>query len=66
MEAKLKAELLALWLNCVAGWTSVFNIDGKTAQQIIAGSENVLVNHKTTQYEQWKDLCEDFNNSWDN
>jgi hypothetical protein len=65
MEAKLKAQLLALWLNYVAGWTSSCTIDGKTALQTISGSENVLVNHRSSQYEYWKNLCESFNTSWD-
>jgi hypothetical protein len=62
MEAKLKAQLLALWLNYVAGWTSGYSIDGKTAQQIIVGSENALIHHQTSQYEYRKDLCDRFNN----
>ncbi|MEM2911520.1 MAG: hypothetical protein QW146_03340 [Candidatus Bathyarchaeia archaeon] len=61
-EAKLKAQLLALWLNHVAGWTEGYTYNGMTAQQIIQGSENALTNHQTWQYEYWKNLCEAFNN----
>jgi len=62
MEAKLKAQLLALWLNYVAGWTEGYTLDGMTAQEIIEGSETALLNKYTDQYEDWKDLCDDFNN----
>lgn len=62
MEAKLKAQLLALWLNYVAGWTEGYTLNGMTAQQIIKGSENALNYSLTSQYKYWKDLCEKFNN----
>lgn len=62
MEEKLKAQLLALWLNHVAGWTEGYTVNGMTAQQIIEGSENALINKLTSQYEYWKNLCEEFNN----
>jgi hypothetical protein len=62
MEAKLKAQLLALWLNYMAGWTGGYKYGGKTAQQIIQGSENALTNHQTSQYEYWKNMCDGFNN----
>ena len=62
MEAKLKAQLLALWLNYVSGWTNGYKIDGMTAEEIIEGSEDALLNHQTTKYEYWKNLCDDFNN----
>lgn len=62
METKLKAQLLALWLNYAAGWTEGWTIEGKTAWQIIQGSENALQNHQTSQYEYWKNLCDRFNN----
>ena len=62
MEGKLKAQLLALWLNYVAGWTAGYILDGMTAKQIIDGSENALVNHLTGQYEDWKNMCDGFNN----
>jgi hypothetical protein len=48
MEAKLKAQLLALWLNYVAGWTEGYKYKGMTAWEIIQGSENALLNHQTT------------------
>jgi hypothetical protein len=62
MEAKLKAQLLALWLNYVAGWTEHYAYKGMTALQIIQGSENALFKHQTNKYEYWKNLCEGFNN----
>jgi len=62
MEDKLKAQLLALWLNHMAGWTEGYTLENMTAQQIIQGSENALQNHQTSQYEYWKNMCEDFNN----
>jgi hypothetical protein len=62
MKDKLKAQLLALWLNYVAGWTDGYKLNGKTAWQIIQGSENVLKNGPTSQYEYWKNLCDSFNN----
>ena len=62
MEAKLKAQLLALWLNYVAGWTNGYKYGGMTAWEIIKGSEDALLNHRTGEYEDWKDLCDHFNN----
>jgi len=62
MEAKLKAQLLALWLNYVAGWTGGYKYGGKTAEQIIQGSETALQNHQTGNYGYWKGMCEGFNN----
>ena len=61
-EAKLKAQLLALWLNYVAGWTAGYTVEGMTAIEIIEGSEEVLNAGQTADYEYWKDLCDDFNN----
>jgi hypothetical protein len=61
-EAKLKAQLLALWLNHVAGYTEGYKYKGMTASEIIQGSENALQNHQTWRYEYWKNLCEGFNN----
>lgn len=61
MEAKLKAQLLALWLNYAAGWTEGWTLQGMSAQQIIQGSESAL-NHQTGKYENWKNLCDNFNN----
>jgi len=62
VEDKLKAQLLALWLNYVAGWTEGYTINGKTAYEIIQGSESALLNKQAWRYEYWKDLCEKFNN----
>jgi len=62
MEAKLKAQLLALWLNYVSGWTNGYKIDGMTAEEIIEGSENALTTPIPAEYEYWKDLCDRFNN----
>jgi hypothetical protein len=62
MEDKLKAQLLALWLNYVAGWTAGYTVEGMTAWQIIQGSETALVKRQTNQYEYWKNLCDKFNN----
>ena len=66
MEAKLKQQLLILWLNQVAGWTAGYTLSGTTSQQIIKGSENVLLCHRTSQYEYWKNFCERFNNLGEN
>jgi hypothetical protein len=65
MEAKLKAQLLALWLNYMSGWTGGYKYGGKTAEQIIQGSENALLNHQTGNYEYWKNMCDGFNNLGD-
>jgi hypothetical protein len=46
----------------MAGWTGGYKYGGKTAQQIIQGSENALTNHQTSKYEYWKNLCDGFNN----
>jgi len=62
MEAKLKAHLLALWLNYVAGWTEGYKYKGMTAWEIIQGSENALLNNQTNKYEYWKNMCDGFNN----
>ncbi|MGB9778605.1 MAG: hypothetical protein ACPLW8_04290 [Candidatus Bathyarchaeales archaeon] len=62
MEAKLKAQLLALWLNYVAGWTEGYTYKGMAAWEIIQGSETALLNHQTNKYEYWKDMCDGFNN----
>jgi hypothetical protein len=61
MEDKLKAQLLALWLNYIAGWTEGYTLNGMTAWQIIQGSETALQNKQTIQYQYWKNLCESFN-----
>jgi len=63
MEDKLKAQLLALWLNYVAGWTGGYKYKGYTAEQIIQGSETALHNHQPNNiYEYWKNMCDGFNN----
>jgi hypothetical protein len=62
MKAKLKAQLLALWLNYVAGWTEGYKYKGMTAWEIIQGSENALLNNQTKKYEYWKNMCDGFNN----
>ena len=62
MEAKLKAQLLALWLNYVAGWTEGYKLEGMTAWDIIQGSENALLSNETSEYEYWKNMCDRFNN----
>jgi len=43
MEAKLKAQLLALWLNYMAGWTEGCKYKGMTAWQIIQSSGETLL-----------------------
>jgi len=62
MKAKLTAQLLALWLNYVAGWTDGYKVNGKTAWDIIQGSENALLHNLTSDYGKWKGLCDSFNN----
>jgi hypothetical protein len=61
MLDKLKAQLLTLWLNSVAGWTEGYSLNSMTAQDIIEGSESAITNQLTGEYEYWKDLCESFN-----
>jgi hypothetical protein len=65
MEDKLRAQLLALWLNYVAGWTTGRTLEGMTAKQVIDGSENALINSQIQKYEYWEGLCECFNTKWD-
>ena len=62
MEKRLKAHLLALWLNDVAGYADGWKYTGMTSDEIILGSENVLINHQQDQYEYWKNMCDCFNN----
>ena len=62
MEGKLKAQLLALWLNYMAGWTAGYILDGMTAYDIITGSETALNTPNPDSYEYWKDMCDGFNN----
>jgi hypothetical protein len=66
VENKLKAQLLASWLNYVAGWTAGYTVQGMTAKQIIGGSENALISRQTQKYGYWESLCECFNTQWDN
>jgi len=67
MEDNLKAQLLTLWLNEAAEWTNGYAVEGMSAEQIIEGSEEALLNDLTDkeQYEYWKNLCEEFNNIGD-
>ena len=65
MEAKLKAHLLALRLNYVAGWTDGYKLNGKIAWDIIQGSEYALLHNLTSDYGKWKNLCDQFNNLGD-
>ena len=62
IEVKLRAHLLALWLNYLSGLANGYTIDGMTAKYIIDGSEDALYWGRTDEYEYWKDLCDDFNN----
>jgi hypothetical protein len=61
-QTKLKAQLLAVWLNQMADWTANFKIDNKTANLIIQNTETVLTKCQTNQYQTWKVVCELFNN----
>jgi hypothetical protein len=65
IEARLKSQLLALWLNYVAGWTTGYTVGKMNANQIITGSESVITRHLTKQFEYWKNMCELFNNIYD-
>lgn len=62
MEAKFKAQLLALWLNYIAGYAEGYKLNSMTAYEIIQDSENALTKHQTSKYEYWKNLCDNFNN----
>ncbi|MGF3585339.1 MAG: hypothetical protein ACQXXD_06450 [Thermoplasmatota archaeon] len=62
MERRLKAHLLALRLNDVAGFADGWKYNGMTSGEIIKGSEKALVNHLTGQYKYWKNMCDGFNN----
>jgi hypothetical protein len=61
-QTKLKAQLLAVWLNQMADWTANFKIDNKTANLIIQNTETVLTKCQSNQYQTWKVICELFNN----
>jgi hypothetical protein len=70
-ENLLKRELLALWLNTVSGYTEGYRLTlsngtSLTSEQVIGLAEQALLNGDTTEYEQLKDLCEEFNTKWDN
>ncbi len=70
MSQKLKAQLLALWLNYVSGYASGHTIptsDGSslTAYDIIIEAENVLINSEHDRMELMKDLCESYNTWWE-
>lgn len=62
MEAKLKAQLLALWLNHASERTGGYTLEEMTAYEIIQGSEDALNSEAVEEYEYWKDLCDRFNN----
>jgi hypothetical protein len=61
-EPQLKAQLLALWLNQAADYSTNYQIEGKYAQQIIQSTENAIKNRQTRNYGYWQELCEQFNN----
>jgi hypothetical protein len=61
-ETKLQTQLLAVWLNQMADWTTNFKIDDKAANSIIQSTETVLLKHRTNQYQTWRLICELFNN----
>ncbi len=61
-QTDLKGQLLALWLNQQAGYADDYKVDGKTSQQIIQASENVLQNHQINRYNACTNQCEKFNN----
>jgi hypothetical protein len=60
-ETNLKTQLLTLSLNQMAGWTTNFKIDSKTANTIIQNTETIFIKHQTNQYPIWKAVCESFN-----
>jgi len=59
---QLKSHLLALWLNYLSGLANGYTIDDVTAWEIIQKSENAIVKNLTSEYEYWKNLCDEFNN----
>jgi len=61
IERRLKAHLLALWLNDVAGFADGWKYASMTSGEIIQGSENALVD-QTGRYRYWKNKCDGFNN----
>lgn len=62
MKAKLKAQLLALWLNHASERTGGYTLEEMTDSEIIQGSEDALNSVAVEEYEYWKDLCDRFNN----
>jgi hypothetical protein len=61
-ETNVRTQLLALWLNQKADWTTNFTIDSKNSNTIIQNTENILIKHQTNQYQISKAVCESFNN----
>jgi hypothetical protein len=69
-ELKLKAQLLALWLNKVANYTSGYSLELPngtvlTADEIINIVETALLNEEVDKYESLALLCEEYNTRWD-
>lgn len=60
-ENELKQQLLALWLNQQAGFTTNYKIDGKTAPQIIQSAESALLGHQASRYGMYEGSCWRFN-----
>ena len=70
MEYKLKAQLLAVWLNTVSGYGEGYYVDlGNTTKltgwDIINLAETALTTNNVGSYESLKDLCETYNTQWD-
>ena len=70
MENKLRAQLLAVWLNVVSGYGDGYKLDlGNTTvltgEEIINMSETALLNHNTPSYESLKNICEEYNTRWE-
>jgi hypothetical protein len=61
-ETNVRTQLLALWLNQKADWTTHFTIDNKNSNTIIQNTETILIKHQTNQYQISKTICESFNN----
>ena len=70
MEDKLKAQLLAVWLNVVSGYgdgyvLTLTNGSRITGMGIINASEAAIVNGDVESYESLKNLCEEYNTRWE-
>ncbi len=70
MEDKLKAQLLAVWLNVVSGYgdgyvLTLTNGSRITGMWIINASEAAIVNGDVGSYESLKNLCEEYNTRWE-